>query len=453
MNGSPPFKSTKHIKSGERVKASEKKHRIGLFPRLVQKISYPSEALSSAAAVSTGDPEDYGPGEETSPVRLLSTPVVAQASDVTDRDEMVRRRRQRRIRKLEHQDELQKQKSKLLTTPGERIFPLPSKVRPISLFIRMGSLPSEQEPVPLEYYGASDEGEEDKSLPLTLSAAAATTVTPHPAALQTRQLFHLGEGFATASPRQAKAIHGRPRTMPVILPFHSTALPKRPFSIQIPPMTSISSALKKDADDVDGRKRPRSLRFLDPGDQKLYAAISHEVFLAQLRHRAEERTLRRSLGDVSIADSDDDILGVTERKVNYLDSTETTARTAASSTDDSGGDTLGSAPRPPQEKTHLLSLDRLCTSSAPPTLTDSMMDTEGSNPQDWALSEAIGDNDVLQRAPPPRFIGNFSRTQSMPIFPKESFSLESSDTSGCEADAEERHRSIITERRGSVAGR
>lgn len=453
VHGSPPPRSTKHAKNGKRSGASEKRCRVGLFPRLVGKFPHSSETLCSAASADVAEKDEVGGGENSA--CLLSAPAVTQASNITNRDEVVRRRRQRRIKKLEHQEELQKQKSKLTTTPGERIFPLPSKVRPISLFIRMGSLPSEQEPVPLEYYGASDEGEAEERMP-PVSTAAAAMLAPHPAALQTKQLFHLGEGFATASSTQTKTIKGRPRTMPLNLPVHTTRLPKRPFSIQIPPVTSVSSTLNEEANDVDGRKRPRSLRFLDPRDQKLYAAISHKDFLAQLRHQAEECTLRRFLEDVTIADTEDavpyghdqrdDQAGGAEEEVDDLNSAEP-------ATNNNGEeDSLRLTTRPSQGNARLLSPSRLCASSAPPTLTDTTVDTERSNPQDWTLSEAIGGDDILPRPPPPRYIGNFARPQSMPIFPKEVFSLESSDVSGCEADAEERHRPI-TNRRGSVAGR
>lgn len=452
---------TKQTEDGERAKSLGKRRTVGLLPRLVRKFTHSSEALSYSDPTAT--PKDREAGGEELPGRSPSAPTSPQLAHTGIKDETMRRRRQRRVKRLERQEELRRPKSKLVTTPGERIFPLPSQVRPISLFIRMGSLNSEQDPVPLEYYGVSDE--EDNSVPAAPVAEGATLV-PHPEALRTRQIFHVGEGFATASPTQSKVHQGRHRTMSPIIPIRSTALPRRPFSIQIPLPTSTVSTLNGDGGDSNGRKRPRSLRFLDPKDQTLYAAISHGDFLTQLG-QTEEHALRRSLEVVSITDA----VGVPLREPirrgdgAQLDSRPSDSRQLRSgkevlatpgnaggmipATDGDEGAVRSAASLPKS----ILSppLTRPYLSSAPPAPTDSMADTERSNVQDWAASETIGSEEFPSALPLQR-TSCFSRPRSMPILPKEHSSLEASDVSGCEADSEERHR-IIINRRGGMAGK
>ncbi len=198
------------------------------------------------------------------------------------KEETRRLRRQRRLRQLEHRAQCNERKKRLHTIPGERVYPIPHQLKPISLFIRMGSLASEHENVPLEYYGASDE---DSSIDVG-------TTQPHPAAVQTIRMFHLQESYPFSPTNFALGDTGAEVTQESLEEFNRIAQTRRrPHSISMP---LAGSAMKKDLDKGDS-KRPRSLRFLDPKDQKLYLAVSHRKFLSDLHMEITNDQMSTSL--------------------------------------------------------------------------------------------------------------------------------------------------------------
>lgn len=172
-------------------------------------------------------------------------------------NERVRRRRQRRLQKLE-QATMKKERAKSSQDHPPRVFSLPGRLKTTSLFIRIGSMDSDSDPVPLEHYQYNAEGsngvivEEEE-------AANPDQLCPHPEALRTVKLFHLDE-LTTDLP-----IHSENNSSK-----NKPDINRRPHSMVLP----LPSALKK-PDSVKKKGRPRSLRFLDPKDQKLYMAISH----------------------------------------------------------------------------------------------------------------------------------------------------------------------------------
>ena len=135
-------------------------------------------------------------------------------------DKNQHRRRQKRLRKLEKAEEEQRRNTRILEVQSsQRIYSIPPKTRPVSLFVRMGSVQDEDSDIPLEYLslGYSEEEEEESRRDTT-------------------------ESISTS-----KSPNGSPRI--------------RPSSISIP--------AKIIAKDEKGR-RPRSLRILDPQDNKIY---------------------------------------------------------------------------------------------------------------------------------------------------------------------------------------
>jgi len=167
---------------------------------------------------------------------------------------------------------------------------------------------------------------------------------------------------------------------------------KRPSSIILPRQ----SALKKNNSQEAISKRPRSLRFLDPKDQKLYMAVSHKDFLNSLR----EPTI------------DELIPAVEQLEFDQNDS----------------------------EKA-IKSFRRL--SSPPPSIPverGDLADNERTFYSDWNINEESD----LEGIRDMRY-----NLKSMPIFPTRDFtSGESSDISGCEGDLEDKENRT---RRGSVS--
>ncbi|PJF17251.1 hypothetical protein PSACC_02932 [Paramicrosporidium saccamoebae] len=186
-----------------------------------------------------------------------------------------RKKRQRRLKKLESWQEKERDKTKsLVTPPGQRIFQLPHRVRPLSLFIRIGSLESDQDVIPQEYYDLlpeEDDTDEEQGM------------IPHPEVLATRSLFHLEPGLTAnedMSETNPQDMEGRRSG--------SRRSTKRPNSIHLP----LQSAMKKP--DTGAKKRPLSLRFLDPKDQKLYLAIQRHSN-NDLKEDPRESELRSSI--------------------------------------------------------------------------------------------------------------------------------------------------------------
>lgn len=176
-----------------------------------------------------------------------------------------RRRRQKKLKKLEQLQEKRERKTReIKTTPGRRIFHLPGRVRPISLFIRLGSLNSDQDIIPIEFFDLMSPDEESPECP-----------DPHPAALAIRNIFHLddrrSEEYEMGYGREGEQTPRENRTEGRMSVRRAHHLP-RPSSVQFP----LASALKKPA--IEGTpKRPKSLRILDPRDMKLYEAVAHRM--------------------------------------------------------------------------------------------------------------------------------------------------------------------------------
>jgi hypothetical protein len=155
-------------------------------------------------------------------------------------------------------------------------------VRPLSLFIRIGSLESDQDIIPQEYYDL---------LPEENDTEEEQEIIPHPEVLATRSLFHLEPGLSgdkDISETNTRDTEGRRSG--------SRRSTKRPNSIHLP----LQSAMKKP--DTRANKRPLSLRFLDPKDQKLYLAIQHNSN-TDLKEDPRESELRSSIDRLRLEDS------------------------------------------------------------------------------------------------------------------------------------------------------
>jgi len=309
---------------------------------------------------------------------------IMSVSDIAlDKEERrIRKRRQRILKKLEEKSE--RRKTELSTAPGQRVFGLPNKVKPVSLFIRIGSLGSEEDRVPLEYYTAEDSSGSD--------GPGFGRHEPHPAAQQMRELFQKIENGSLS-----RTMFSEPESMyqgeGILAQFEDER--KRPSSIILPRQ----SALKK-GNQEDISKRRRSLRFLDPKDQKLYMAISHKDFLNSL---SKDPTIDELIPSVEQLSFDADNNEEPTRHVRRL-----------------------SSPPPPP-----ISLER-------GDLAD-LADTERATNSDWNIteeSELEGIRDIRY---------NLKR---MPIFPRDFTSGESSDISGCEGDMEDKENRT---RRGGVS--
>jgi hypothetical protein len=310
-----------------------------------------------------------------------------------------RKRRQRRLKKLEKRQEKIDHKSRQLQTiPGQRIFALPKRVHPVSLFIRMGSLRSEQDVIPLEYYdlqSSESSGEE----------TAYFGVTPHPEALITRSMIHLEEGTTPITEEESIETESDK----IVASTRRSDDYKRPNSIQLP----LQSALKRTDSKGAVSRRPRSLRFLDPKDQKLYEAVSHSDFLRHMHTPGTRDDIGRSLSRLNIVGARDD----------------TSHRVLISSADE-GIDLPVSALVVPSRD----------SSPAPDSDAASHADAELTERSavDWDPTMEI-DTPTLRHS-----------TKSMPILLREATSGESSDISGYEADLEEK---CIHHRRGSTTAK
>lgn len=203
---------------------------------------------------------------------------------VARQERAIRKRRQRKLKKLEQrQERLDRKTGHFQSPPGQRIYALPGRIKPLSLFIRMGELDSEQAFIPQEFYDPDMSQDEDEGH------------TPHPAALATRSLFHLGEPagenrtFTPAEEGQHAQNGGR-------TPSGS----HRPFSVQFP----LQSAMRRRSDDGSARRRPKSLRFLDPRDMKTYEAGPHaskDPLAEQSGGESGPASLRQSMGKLHLS--------------------------------------------------------------------------------------------------------------------------------------------------------
>lgn len=198
---------------------------------------------------------------------LVKTPAEPRSTEL---ELEMRKKRKKRMRKLEKSQEKKEKKTNRLieTTPGRRIYQLPNRIRPVSLFVRIGAVNTDEDYIQQEYYD------------LISSESGAESISPHPAAVEMRDLFHLIEERSPKVANLDEYADELGNKVPKMRP--------RPQSVQFP----LVSAMKKTSNGVASTSevKRKSLRFLDPKDMKLYEAISHARTPEEGRLETEKRT-------------------------------------------------------------------------------------------------------------------------------------------------------------------
>lgn len=265
--------------------------RSAIYPREVPSVTLGNQPICTERRHSLGSVRESS-GSQT---QMNENVLIARAPQVETKQELaLRRRRQRKLKKLEQMQEKQERKTReIKTIPGNRIYQLPGRVRPISLFIRLGSLNNDQEVIPIEFFDLMSSSDVDSG----------DYPNPHPAALAIRSIFHLDDPdldeeeeeetdevteSKTAAPGSGSDGKGSRRTCL-----------RRPISVHFP----LPSALKKPT--LEGPpKRPKSLRILDPRDQKLYEAVAHKLVPADGTPEGDEVELSKQLRHLGLDDGD-----------------------------------------------------------------------------------------------------------------------------------------------------